>query len=248
MASNPSQRLERPYLNSRSPREPPGGSGSGSRSGAGSGPGSSGTWSSGITASARGAIFGGFGDEPGSAGGSTRLRRRHDRLARCARGSSASARRRRRRRRDDHRRPVGFDLVAVDHVARVAQFGQRHLPLEGVEPAAHRRHRHPAVRHEAVGGPGRIARGAQRARHPFARAAFVAAFALLDLGHQRRDALRRLRQQRLERVARHREFLRIERGARHRQRALDMARRACSASDCTRASRSRAESPERRCA
>ena len=34
-------------------------------------------------------------------------------------------------------------------------------------------------------------RGVQRPRHPFARAAFVAAFALLDLRHQHGDALGR---------------------------------------------------------
>ena len=99
------------------------------------------------------------------------------------------------------------------------------LPLEGVEPPGHRRDRHPALRHEAVGGPGRIAPRMHRARHPFARAAFVAVLHLLELGHQHRHALGRHDDERRQRAARDREFLRVERGARHRQRAFDIAGR-----------------------
>src|SRR5262249_15306348 len=47
--------------------------------------------------------------------------------------------------------------------------GERILPLEGVEPAAHRRDRQPVIGDESVRGPGRIAPRVERARHPFAR-------------------------------------------------------------------------------
>ena len=90
----------------------------------------------------------------------------------------------------------------------------------------HRRHRHPAVGHDAVGGPGRIAPRVHRARHPFARAADrrrarFSSSSAISIG----DALGRRDRQRRERRARDREFLRVERGARHRERAFDMAGR-----------------------
>ena len=56
-----------------------------------------------------------------------------------------------------------------------------------------------------------MAAGMHGPRHPFARAAEIAVLVLFQLGHQHGDALGRRGQQRIERLPRGREFLRIER-------------------------------------
>ena len=117
------------------------------------------------------------------------------------------------------RRRIG---AVLDHGA-VVLARERVLPLEGVEPPAHRRDRQPVVGHECVRGPSRIAPRVERARHPFARAALVA-LGHFELGHQRRHALARRGGIRRERLARGGKLLRVERGARDRERGLGVGR------------------------
>ena len=56
-------------------------------------------------------------------------------------------------------------------------------------------------------------------------AAFVREFGLFEIGHQQRDPLRGLREERRHRARAVAEFARIDRGARQRQRALDIVGR-----------------------
>ena len=78
--------------------------------------------------------------------------------------------------------------------AALAMPVKRNAPFKGVEPAADRRHRQPAIGDVTIGGPRRIGRGVERARNPFAGAAFVVALGALQLGHQQRDPLGRRRE------------------------------------------------------
>src|SRR5262249_47784601 len=125
----------------------------------------------------------------------------------------------------DRRRRLGCGygrcrrLGAVLDYGAMVLAGERILPLEGIEPPAHRRDRQPVVGHERVRGPGRIAPRVERARHPFARAALVA-LGHFELGHQRRHAFPRRGRVRGERLARGGKLLRVERGARDRERGL----------------------------
>ena len=238
----------RDHLNSLSPRAPAVGSGAGSRSGAGSGPGSSGTWMSGITASTRG------GD--GGRGGASEGARPGTLASDGGGGTSFAVLRSLACGGSDSDAVITGDVAAAREVdlhfdnRRVvaANLRDRHPPLERIEPAAGRRDRHPAVRHHAVGGPRRIARRPQRARHPFARAAFVAVLALLDLAPS-------VRRRAASAPATAASALRAppRTRARRARRAPPRARLSgwpgvSRASVSTRANRSRAESPLRRCA
>ena len=73
----------------------------------------------------------------------------------------------------------------LDHRPADADLGQRQLPFEAVEPAVGR-HRQPALRHHAVGGPHRIAGGAHGAAIHSRTRPVVAVLGFLDLRHQRR--------------------------------------------------------------
>src|SRR5262245_25193412 len=126
---------------------------------------------------------------------------------------------RRLRRGYGRRRRLG---AVLDHGA-VVLAGERILPLEGVEPPAHRRDRQPVVGHERVRGPGRVAPRVERARHPFAPAALVA-LGHFELGHQRRHALPWRGRVRRQRRTRGGELLRVERGARDRERGFGVGR------------------------
>ena len=63
----------------------------------------------------------------------------------------------------------------------------RRLPDEGVEAAGHRRDRRPAVGHDAVGDPGRVARRAGGAGEPLAAASGGAVLGLFEVGHEQAD-------------------------------------------------------------
>ena len=81
----------------------------------------------------------------------------------------------------------GSITFALTGALNVPASGTRHSKASSLP--AHRRLRQPVFRHMAVRGPGRIGRGMQRARHPFAGAAFVVLFGAFDSAINSADAL-----------------------------------------------------------
>ena len=124
-------------------------------------------------------------------------------------------------------RPTRASTLALSRApagASTASTGTRQRKASSAP--RHRRDRRPAVRDDAIGGPGRVARGIDGPRQPLAHAAGVAVLLALDAGHQRGDALRQAAlQQRLERGARLVPIARLDGRDGERDRPLCVVRR-----------------------